>query len=51
MTQKAIHKTYKQIQEYHTKYLSKYGVTLPKLKNNKGAWTKDALILIYLSQN
>ncbi len=50
MTKKTILKIYKQVQEYHTKYLSKYGVILPKLKNNKGTWTKDALVLTYLSQ-
>ena len=50
MTQKTIHKIYKQITEYHKKYLKKHGVNLPKLKNNKGNWTKDALILVYLSQ-
>ena len=50
MTQKTIHTIYKQITEYHKKYLKKHGVNLPKLKNNKGTWTKDALILVYLSQ-
>ena len=50
MTQKKILKIYKQVKKYHERYLKKYGVTLPKVKNNKGAWTKDALILIYLSQ-
>ncbi len=51
MTQKTIHKIYKQITGYHEKYLKKHGVNLPKLKNNKGNWTKDALILVYLSQH
>ena len=43
-------KYYNQIKMYHQKYLKKHGVKLPKLKNNKGSYTKDALILIYLSQ-
>ena len=51
MTQKTILKIYKKIQKYHKQYLSKQGVKLPKLKNNKGHWTKDALVLVYLSQH
>ena len=51
MTQKTIYKLYKKIKQYHEKHLKKYGVGLPKLKNNKGLYTKNALILIYLSQN
>ena len=44
-------KLYNQITFYHQKYLKKYGVKIPRLKNNKGLYTKDALILIYLNQN
>lgn len=51
MTQKMIHKIYKKIEQQHKKYLKKQGVSLPKLKNNKGLYTKSALILVYLSQN
>lgn len=51
MTRKMIHKIYKKIERYHKKYLKKQGVNLPNLKNNKGLYTKDALILVYLSQN
>ena len=51
MTQKTLHKIYKNIEMYYKKYLKKYGVQLPKLKNNKNFYTKDALTLIYLSRN
>ena len=51
MKQKMIYKIYKKIEQYHKECLEKHGVSLPKLKNNKGLYTKDALILIYLSQN
>lgn len=51
MTQKDLHKIYCNIQIYYRKHLKKYGVKLPKLKNNKGSYTKDALTLIYLSKN
>ncbi|MFH0856837.1 MAG: hypothetical protein V1860_02980 [bacterium] len=44
-----IKKQYKFIQEYHKKYLKKLGVKMPKLKNGDGKYTKDALVLIYLS--
>ena len=47
----SLNKLYAQISWYHEKHLKKYGVKLPKLKNNKGCYTKDALILIYLSHN
>ena len=50
MTQNKIYKTYKKIAQFHTKYLKKHGVNIPKLKSNTGLYTKDALILIYLSQ-
>ena len=46
----SLHKSYNQIKSYHQKYLKKYGVKLPKLKNSRGDYTKDALVLIYLSQ-
>ena len=42
---------YDNIVQYHKKYLKKYGVQLPKLKNSKGDYTKDALTLIYLSKS
>ena len=47
----SLKKLYEQIKIYHQKYLKKYGVKIPNLKNNKGFYTKEALILIYLSQN
>lgn len=44
-----IKKQYKLIKEYHKKYLKKYGVILPNLFNNKRKFTKNALVLTYLS--
>ena len=38
---------YMELSNFHEKYLKKYGVKLAKLKN-KGKYTKDALVLIYL---
>lgn len=44
-----VEKTYEIIRNYHEKYLKKFGVKMPKLKNSEG-YTKDALILVYLAQ-
>jgi hypothetical protein len=40
---------YNFIQEYHNKYLKKYDVKMPALYNSKGKFTKNALVLVYLS--
>ncbi len=50
MTRGIIYKTYKKVEQLHKKHLKRHGVNLPKLKNNKGSYTRDALVLIYLSQ-
>ena len=50
MTDKEIQKQYELIKEYHKKYLEEHGVKLPSLKRN-GEYTKDALVLVYLSKN
>ncbi|MGQ9705722.1 MAG: hypothetical protein ACUVWP_01790 [bacterium] len=42
---------YNFISKYYKRYLKKYGVKLPELRNSKGDYTKDALVLVYLSQN
>lgn len=42
-------KQYKLIKAYHDKYLKKYGVVLPKLYDGKKRFTKNALVLVYLS--
>jgi len=47
----SIKRIYETITEYHKNYLNKYGVKLPKLYNKEGKFTKDALVLIYLSNN
>jgi len=46
-----IDKQYKMIEEYHGKFLKKDGVELPKLKNGKGEYTINGLVLAYLSIN
>lgn len=51
LSDKEIEKIYSMISDYHKKYLEKYGVKLPKLKDKKGNYTKDALVLVYLSQD
>lgn len=50
MTDKEIRKQYALIQEYHKKYLESHGVQLPNLERG-GEFTKDALVLVYLSRN
>lgn len=44
-----IEKQYNFVKEYHEKFLKKYGVSMPKLISASGNFTKDALVLIYLS--
>lgn len=44
-----INKQYKVIKSYHERFLKQFDVKLPKLKNSRGAYTKDALALVYLS--
>ncbi|TLD86202.1 hypothetical protein [Helicobacter sp. MIT 05-5294] len=51
MNQEEIFKTFELIVEYHEKYLKGYGVKSIKLKDSKGNYTKDALVLVYLAQN
>lgn len=46
-----IEQTYNTICNFHKKYLEQYGVKLPKLKNNSGKYTKDALVLVYLAKD
>lgn len=46
-----IKEIYERIRMYHDKYLKQYGVKLPKLTDNKGNYTKDALVLVYLAQD
>ncbi|MFH0779604.1 MAG: hypothetical protein V1928_01970 [Parcubacteria group bacterium] len=49
MSEEQIKKQYQMIKDYHDKYLREEGVSLPKLKNENGVYTKDALVLVYLS--
>ncbi|PAF52247.1 hypothetical protein BKH44_03805 [Helicobacter sp. 13S00477-4] len=51
MTDEDIEDLYDLIKKYHTNYLSKNEVILPKLKNKKGKYTKDALVLILLAKD
>jgi len=49
LTKREIKKQYNLIKDYHKKYLKKYGVILPKLYDTKKEFTKNALVLVYLS--
>lgn len=49
MTETDIDKLYETITQFHTKYLKQFGVKLPKLYDNNGNFTKDALVLCYLT--
>ena len=51
MTKKEIQSIYDNVKNYHKKYLISKGVFLPKLKNNDGTYTKDALVLVRLAKN
>lgn len=51
MNEQKISKTFELITEYYEKYLKGYGVKSIKLKDSKGNYTKDALVLVYLAQN
>ncbi|MDR1678764.1 MAG: hypothetical protein LBR81_03200 [Prevotellaceae bacterium] len=51
MTDETLEETYKLIEKYHNKYLKEKGVRLPKLKDNNGRYTKDALVLVKLAEN
>jgi len=44
LSEEEIEKTYEMISSYHSRYLKKFGVKMPRPN------TKDALILIYLAQ-
>ena len=46
MTDREIEEVYLIIKDYHEKYLKKYGVKLPKLKDADGKYTRNALVLI-----
>ncbi|MCK4745027.1 hypothetical protein KAS41_03110 [Candidatus Parcubacteria bacterium] len=49
LTKKEIKKQYDLIKNYHKKYLKKFGVVLPKLYDVDKNFTKNALVLVYLS--
>lgn len=49
ISQQQIIEQYNLIKNYHDKYLKKYGVKMPTLYNSQGNFTKNALVLIYLS--
>ena len=49
LTNEQIAKQYNLIEQYHKKYLKKFGVKLPKLQNGDGKFTMNALVLIFLS--
>ncbi len=49
VTTEAIEKQYELIKQYYQKFLKKFGVKLPTLRNGKGELTKNSLVLVYLS--
>ena len=49
LTEEEIKRQYALLRDFHKKFLKKFGVKLPKLQDAKGGFTKDALVLIYLS--
>ncbi len=49
LSKSEIKKTYELVKGFHGKYLKAFGVKLPKLKDNEGNFTKDALVLVYLA--
>ncbi len=50
MSIKEIETTYELIENYYERYLKKYGVKLPKLRDKNNNFTKDALVLCYLAR-
>lgn len=51
LTKDEIAQIYSKIEEYHHRYLENYGVKMPKLFNSDKSYTKDALVLIYLTRD
>lgn len=49
LSKKQIKAIYKQISQFHKKYLSKLGVKLPKLMDAEKMFTRDSLVLVYLA--
>lgn len=50
MNTEALKQQYALLRDFHSKFLKQLGVKLPKLQDAKGNFTKDALVLAYLSQ-
>lgn len=51
MNEQEILETFKIITKYYEECLKDYGVKSIKLKDSKGNYTKDALVLVYLARN
>ena len=49
LTEETIKHQYTLLCASHEKFLKKFGVKLPKLQDTEGNFTKDALVLVYLS--
>jgi len=49
LSKKQIKQQYQIIREFYHKYLQQYGVKLPKLYDKNNKFTKNALVLVYLS--
>ena len=51
MDKKELEQKYKIIENYYNKYLIQYNVKLPALYKKPNEFSKDALVLIYLSED
>ena len=51
MTEIEIEKNYNIVKDYYLKYLKAFKLTLPELKNGKGFYVKDSLVLAYLAKD
>ncbi|MDE7176132.1 MAG: hypothetical protein K2N75_08875 [Helicobacter sp.] len=51
MNEQEVLETFKIITKYYEECLKDYGVKSIKLKDSKGNYTKDALVLVYLARN
>lgn len=46
-----IERIYNILVEYHSRYLQEHGVKLPALRDSRGNYIRDALVLVYLAQD
>ena len=49
ISREEINQIYKLVSDHYVRFLKKFGIVLPKLKNSSGKFQKDALALVYLA--